>query len=63
MRDCLDVEIGRLRSLAEVNDHVDPKEVAGAEVLRKRTEKAVSAAELRLDSLRLIWLGLESSRL
>jgi len=62
-RDCLEREIGRLRSLAEVNDHVDPKEVTGAEKRRKRTEKAISAAELRLDSLRLIWLGLESSRL
>ncbi len=62
-RERLEVEVGRLRSLAEVNDHVDRKEVAEAEALRKRTEKAVSAAELRLDSLRLIWLGLEPSRL
>jgi ATP-dependent helicase HepA len=62
MRASLAVEVGRLRSLAEVNDHLDPKEVTGAETRMKRIEKAISAAELRLDSLRLIWLGLEPSR-
>jgi ATP-dependent helicase HepA len=62
MRGSLDVEVRRLRSLAEVNDHVDRKEVTGAESRMKRTEKVISAAEIRLDSLRLIWLGLEPSR-
>jgi ATP-dependent helicase HepA len=61
MRKCLEVDVSRLRSLAEVNDHVDPREVKAAEARKHRTEKAISAAELRLDSLRLIWLGLESS--
>jgi ATP-dependent helicase HepA len=62
-RASLDVEVGRLRSLAEINDHLDPKEIKAAEARKHRTEKAIAAAELRLDSLRLIWLGLESSRL
>jgi ATP-dependent helicase HepA len=62
MRENLAVEVGRLRSLAEINDHVDPKEVRGAEARMKQIEKAIFAAELRLDSLRLIWLGLEPAR-
>jgi ATP-dependent helicase HepA len=62
MRKSLSVEIGRLRSLAEVNDHVDPEEVARAEEGMERVENAISAAELRLDSLRLIWLGNEPTR-
>ncbi len=62
MRENLAAEAGRLRSLAEVNDHVDPKEVAGAETRMKQIEKAISEAGLRLDCLRLIWLGLPPSR-
>ena len=61
MRENLESEIGRLRSLAEVNDHLDPEEVAGAVARMKRIAKAIAAAELRLDCLRLIWLGLEPS--
>jgi ATP-dependent helicase HepA len=59
MREGLTAEISRLRTLAEINDHLDPKEVAGAEVRMKRIEKAMGRAELRLDSVRLVWLGLE----
>jgi ATP-dependent helicase HepA len=60
MRAKLGAELSRLRSLAEVNDHVDRSEVTAAETRVARTEEAISKAELRLDSLRLIWLGLES---
>jgi hypothetical protein len=59
MRESLAVEVGRLRSLAEVNDRVDPEEVKGAEARMKQIERAIGKAVLRLDSLRLIWLGLE----
>ncbi len=62
MRKTLTLEIERLRSLAEVNDHVDPEEVARAEERMERVEKAIRGAVLRLDSLRLIWLGRLSSR-
>ena len=62
MRESLGREIRRLRSLAEVNDHVDPEEVAGAEKRKKAIEKAIGSAGLRLDSLRLIWLGLGPAR-
>jgi ATP-dependent helicase HepA len=56
----LGAELSRLRSLAEVNDHVDRSEVTDAETRVARTGEAISKAELRLDSLRLIWLGLDS---
>jgi hypothetical protein len=56
----LGAEVSRLRSLAEVNDHVDRKEVAAFETRMARTSEAISKAALRLDSLRLIWLGLDS---
>jgi len=59
-RATLGAEVSRLRSLAEVNDHVDRKEVAAAETRMARTSDAISKASLRLDSLRLIWLGLDS---
>jgi ATP-dependent helicase HepA len=62
MRATLEAEVSRLRSLAEVNDHVDRREVAAAEARRARIEQAMAKAELRLDSLRLIWLGLEPQR-
>jgi ATP-dependent helicase HepA len=62
MRATLEAEVSRLRSLAEVNDHVDRSEVAAAEARRARIEQAMAKAELRLDSLRLIWLGLEPQR-
>jgi ATP-dependent helicase HepA len=62
MRATLEVEVSRLRSLAEVNDHVDRKEIAAVEARMARIEQAMAKAELRLDSLRLIWLGLEPGR-
>jgi ATP-dependent helicase HepA len=62
MRKSLTVEVERLRSLAEVNDHVDPKEVKGAEARMRKVRTAIAAARVRLDSLRLIWLGLEAPR-
>ncbi|HJS74200.1 MAG TPA: RNA polymerase-associated protein RapA [Vicinamibacteria bacterium] len=60
LRAKLGAEVSRLRSLAEVNDHVDREEVAAAETRMARTGEAISKAAVRLDSLRLIWLGLDS---
>jgi ATP-dependent helicase HepA len=62
MRKSLSLEIHRLRSLAEVNDHVDPEEIDRVEERMKRMEKAISGAALRLDSLRLLFLGGGRSR-
>jgi hypothetical protein len=61
MRTVLSAEIARLASLAEVNDHVDRREVAAAKARMARTAEAIGEAKLRLDSLRLIWLGVEPS--
>jgi ATP-dependent helicase HepA len=61
MRRVLSAEIARLASLAEVNDHVDRREAAAAKTRMARTGEAISRAMLRLDSLRLIWIGLEPS--
>jgi ATP-dependent helicase HepA len=55
-------EVRRLRSLSEVNDHVTPEEVSGVDARRKKVEKAIKSAEVRLDSLRLLWLGRHASR-
>jgi ATP-dependent helicase HepA len=61
MRTLLSAEIARLASLAEVNDHLDRREVAGAKARLAKTAEAIRKAKLRLDSLRLIWLGVEPS--
>ncbi len=61
-RGILESELARIRSLAEVNDHVDRKEVAGTERRIARIEQAIAKAELRVDSLRLIWLGGEPDK-
>jgi ATP-dependent helicase HepA len=57
----LGAEVQRLRSLAEVNNHVALGEVSEADARRKRIEKAIKDAEVRLDSLRLISLGFDPS--
>lgn len=62
MRKSVSLEIGRRRSLAEVNAHIDPEEVSEAKKRMAAIEKAISRAALRLDSLRLIFLGRSPSR-
>jgi ATP-dependent helicase HepA len=54
MRRSLSREIERLRSLAEVNDHVGPDEIARLRSDEKRLSRAIGRARLRLDSLRLV---------
>ena len=51
----LTAEIARLQDLAELNDHVRPEEIAALETRRADLAKAIGAARVRLDSVRLIW--------
>ncbi|HEY8990618.1 MAG TPA: RNA polymerase-binding ATPase, partial [Luteolibacter sp.] len=51
----LAAEIARLQDLAELNDHVRPEEIATLETRRADLTKAIGAARVRLDSVRLIW--------
>ena len=51
-------EIERLETLRTINDHVRPEEIAALQEQRKDLRAALSYAQLRLDSLRLI-LGLQ----
>jgi hypothetical protein len=61
MRQVLSAEIARLASLAEVNDHLDRREVTAAKARMAKTAEAIGRARLRLDSLRLLWVGVEPS--
>jgi ATP-dependent helicase HepA len=54
MRRKLSLEIERLRSLSEVNDHVGAHEITRLERNEERLGAAIESARLRLDSLRLI---------
>jgi ATP-dependent helicase HepA len=47
-------EIERLETLRAINDHVRPEEIAAAQDQKTELHAALSAAHLRLDSLRLI---------
>lgn len=51
----MDAEIARLRDLAEVNDHVSPAEIAALEAMKEELLAAIGRANVRLDSVRLIW--------
>jgi ATP-dependent helicase HepA len=57
MREGLTREMDRLRSLAEIDDHVHSDEIARAEEERAALEKAIAGARLRLDALRLVLEG------
>ena len=57
MNDLLGHEVGRLRTLARVNDHVRPQEVRLAQAQQQELATALQQSQLRLDSLRLIWKG------
>jgi len=53
----LTAEWQRLIDLRAVNDHIRPEEIALAQEQLQHTQKAITAARLRLDSLRLIVEG------
>jgi ATP-dependent helicase HepA len=48
-------QIGRLRDLSEVNDHIKPEEINA--LVRREGELAevIASARVRLDAVRLIW--------
>ena len=48
-------EIERLETLRTINDHVRPEEIAAAQKQKADLHSALSAAHVRLDSLRLIF--------
>jgi ATP-dependent helicase HepA len=48
-------EAGRLRDLAEVNDHIRPEEIAALEERETELAAAIQNARVRLDAVRLIW--------
>jgi ATP-dependent helicase HepA len=48
-------EIERLETLRTINDHVRPEEIAAAQKQKADLHAALSAAHVRLDSLRLIF--------
>lgn len=51
----LDGEISRLEDLRELNDHVRPEEIDALRKQKEELQTAIAAANLRLDSLRLIF--------
>jgi len=51
----LTAEIGRLRDLAAVNDHVRPEEIAALEARETGLGAVIADARVRLDAVRLIW--------
>ena len=48
-------QITRLRNLAEVNDHIQPEEIAVLEQRETELAAAIGNARVRLDAVRLIW--------
>ena len=57
MRLLLGGEVERLQTLARVNDHVRPEEIRLAQAELEELGRVLGQAQLRLDSLRLIWKG------
>jgi ATP-dependent helicase HepA len=51
----LDLEIDRLETLRELNDHVKPEEIAALRAQKTDLESALTTARPRLDALRLIF--------
>lgn len=51
----LNQEAERLEALRTINDHVRPEEIAAVRKQEEQLREAISAARLRLDSLRLIF--------
>ena len=50
-------EVERLQTLAQVNDHVRPQEIRLAQAQQAELATTLQQSPLRLDSLRLIWIG------
>jgi ATP-dependent helicase HepA len=50
-------EVERLQTLAQVNDHVRPQEIRLAQAQQEELATTLQQSPLRLDSLRLIWIG------
>ncbi len=50
-------EVERLQTLGQVNDHIRPQEIKLAQTEREELTVVLTHAQLRLDSLRLIWKG------
>ena len=57
MNHLLGHEVERLRTLAQVNDHVRPQEIRLAQAQQEELAMTLQQSRLRLDSLRLIWKG------
>jgi len=55
--DALGADLRRLTDLRKLNDHVRPEEITLAAERLERTRAAITAARLRLDSLRLVVEG------
>lgn len=53
----LRLDLARLRMLMRVNKHIRPEELAQAEAQVERIAEYIQAADVRLQSLRLIWRG------
>jgi ATP-dependent helicase HepA len=57
MNRLLNHEVERLQTLARVNDHIRPQEIQMAQAEQEKLAAALLQSRLRLDSLRLIWMG------
>jgi ATP-dependent helicase HepA len=57
MNQLLGHEVGRLRTLARVNDHIRPMEIRLAEAQQRKLATALRQSRLRMDCLRMIWQG------
>jgi ATP-dependent helicase HepA len=62
MHQLLQSEIDRLEELRELNDHVRPEETARLLKEREDLTAVLSAARLRVDSLRLIWRSVQATQ-
>ena len=57
MRAELSGEISRLKDLAEINDHVRPEEISALEAKEAQLTEVISAARVRVDAVRLVWMA------
>jgi ATP-dependent helicase HepA len=57
MNHLLGHEVGRLQTLARVNDHIRPEEIRLAQAQQQELGVTLQESRIRLDSLRLIWKG------
>ncbi|RYD29230.1 MAG: RNA polymerase-binding ATPase, partial [Verrucomicrobiaceae bacterium] len=55
MREETSAEITRLKSLAEVNDHIREEEITALEARQGELEEVIRGARIRLDAVRVIW--------